>query len=331
MTFQPPSGIEGDGSGRVIDPRSGEVVTYGLTQTDAVMPEVAPGMLPATKPRGAFRRGLEVFFENRLSLAGVVIVVVMLVFCFLGPLVYHGNTTAVNFGQETLPPGAGHPLGTDANGQDVLARLMTSGQISLEVGIAAAVLATVMGVLWGSIAGYVGGVVDTVMMRIVDAVLSIPVLLLALVVVAMVTPTEPVLILVIALTSWLSTSRLVRGEALSLRVREYVQAMRVMGGGSVRAVVRHIAPNAIGTIMVNLTFQVADAIGLIVALSYLGLGIRPPQEDWGAMISNGITYVTNGYWWLIIPSGACIILVITAILWIGEGLRDAVEVRLQRR
>jgi peptide/nickel transport system permease protein len=245
--------------------------------------------------------------------------------------VYHGNTTAVNFADETLPPGAGHPLGTDANGQDVLARLMTSGQISLEVGIAAAILATGLGVLWGAIAGYIGGALDAVMMRIVDAVLSIPVLLLALVVVAMVTPTEPVLILVIALTSWLSTSRLVRGEALSLRVREYVQAMRVMGGGSVRAVLRHIAPNAIGTIMVNLTFQVADAIGLIVALSYLGLGIRPPQEDWGAMISNGITYVTNGYWWLIIPSGACIILVITAILWIGEGLRDAVEVRLQRR
>jgi peptide/nickel transport system permease protein len=293
--------------------------------------DVAAGLLPATKPRSAFRRGLEVFFENRLSVVGVSIIVLMLLFCFLGPLVYHGNTTSVNFADETLPPGAGRPLGTDQNGQDVLARLMSSGQISLEVGIAAAILATLLGVLWGAIAGYVGGIVDAIMMRIVDAVLSIPVLLLALVVVAMVTPTETILILVIALTSWLSTSRLVRGEALSLRVREYVQAMRVMGGGSVRAVLRHIAPNAIGTIMVNLTFQVADAIGLIVALSYLGLGIRPPQEDWGAMVSNGVTYVTNGYWWLIVPSGACIILVITAILWIGEGLRDAVEVRLQRR
>ena len=120
----------------------------------------------------------------------------MLVFCFLGPFVYHGNTTAVNFADETLPPGAGHPLGTDANGHDVLARLMTSGQISLEVGIAAAMLATVIGVLWGAIAGYIGGALDAVMMRIVDAVLSIPVLFLALVVVAMVTPTEPILILV---------------------------------------------------------------------------------------------------------------------------------------
>jgi len=293
--------------------------------------DVAAGLLPATKPRSAFRRGLEVFLENRLSVVGLSIIGLMLVFCFLGPLFYHGNTTVVDFANETLPPGAGHPLGTDANGNDVLARLMTSGQISLEVGFAAAVLATVIGVLWGSVAGYFGGFLDAVMMRVVDAVLSIPVLFLALVVVAMVTPTEPVLILVIALTSWLTTSRLVRGEALSLRAREYVQAMRVMGGGSARAVLRHIAPNAIGTIMVNLSFQVADAIGLVVALSYLGLGIRSPEEDWGAMLSNGITYVADGYWWLIVPAGFCIVIVITAFIWMGEGLRDAFEVRLQRR
>jgi peptide/nickel transport system permease protein len=293
--------------------------------------EVAAGTLPAGKPRSSFRRGLEVFFENKLSVAGVVIIVIMLLVCFIGPLFYHGNTTVVNFSNETLPPGAGHPLGTDSNGNDVLARLMTSGQISLEVGIAAAVLATVIGVLGGSIAGYFGGILDATMMRIVDAALSIPVLFLLLLLSALVTPSETVLIAVIGLVSWLTTARLVRGEALTLRTREYVQAMKVMGGGSARAVLRHIAPNAIGTILVNLTFQVADAIGFIVALSYLGLGIRPPQEDWGAMLSNGVQYVSDGYWWLIVPAGACIVIVITAVMWIGEGLRDAVEVRLQRR
>ena len=180
-----------------------------------------------------------------------------------------------------MPPGAGHPLGTDSNGNDVLARLMTSGQISLEVGIAAAVLATVVGVLWGAVAGYFGGALDTVMMRIVDAMLSIPMLFLLLVMVAMVSTDRPILILVVALVSWLTTARLVRGEALSLRVRDYVQAMKVMGGGGTRAVMRHIAPNAIGTIMVNATFQVADAIAFVVALSYLGLGIAPPQAGLG--------------------------------------------------
>ena len=291
----------------------------------------APGMLPAGKPRSAFRRSLDVFLENKLAVTGVAIFVAMFIFCFIGPLFYHTDQIHVNFAQENLPPGAGHPLGTDANGYDVLGRLMMAGQISLEVGIAAAALATIVGVLWGAVAGYFGGPLDSVMMRIVDAMLSIPTLFLALVVVAIVTPTTPILILVIALTSWLTTSRLVRGEALSLRVREYVQAMKVMGGGGSRAVMRHIAPNAIGTIMVNATFQVADAIALVVALSYLGLGIAPPKQDWGGMLSDGVQYVYDGYWWLIFPAGIAIILVITAAIFIGEGLRDAVEVRLQRR
>ena len=291
----------------------------------------APGMLPAGKPRSAFRRSLDVFLENKLAVTGVAIFVAMFIFCFGGPLVYHTDQIHVNFAIENLPPGPGHPLGTDANGYDVLGRLMVAGQISLTVGIAAAALATIVGVLWGAVAGYFGGPLDSVMMRIVDAMLSIPTLFLALVVVAIVTPTTPILILVIALTSWLTTSRLVRGEALSLRVREYVQAMKVMGGGGSRAVLRHIAPNAIGTIMVNATFQVADAIALVVALSYLGLGVAPPKQDWGGMLSDGVQYVYNGYWWLIFPAGIAIILVITAAIFIGEGLRDAVEVRLQRR
>jgi peptide/nickel transport system permease protein len=292
---------------------------------------IAPGMLPAGKPRSAFRRSVDVFVENKLAVTGVAIFVAMLLFCFIGPFVYHTNQINVNLANANLAPGKGHPLGTDSNGYDVLGRLMSAGQISLEVGIAAAALATCVGVLWGAVAGYFGGVLDAVMMRVVDALLSIPTLFLALVVVAIVTPTKYILILVIALTSWLTTSRLVRGEALSLRVREYVQAMKVMGGGGSRAVLRHIAPNAIGTIMVNATFQVADAIALVVALSYLGLGVPPPEQDWGGMLSNGVQYVYDGYWWQIFPAGLCIIIVITAAIFVGEGLRDAVEVRLQRR
>jgi peptide/nickel transport system ATP-binding protein len=292
---------------------------------------VESAALPATKPRGMFRRGLEVFLENKLAIVGVVLLAAIFGFCFLGPLFYHTDQVHVNLANENLAPGPGHPLGTDQNGYDILGRLMAGGQISLEVGLAAALLATVVGTLWGAVAGYFGGVTDSVMMRIVDALLAIPTLFLALVVVAIWPPTETELILVIALTSWLTTSRLIRGEALSLRVRDYVQAMRVMGGGSARAVFRHIAPNAIGTIIVNATFQVADAILLIVALSYLGLGIRPPQTDWGGMLSAGLNSVYDGYWWQIFPAGIAIILVVIAINFIGDALRDAFEVRLQQR
>jgi len=294
-------------------------------------PGQTPGAMPASKPRGMFARGLEVFLENKLAMVGVGLLVLIFAFCFLGPLVYHTDQIHVNLANEDLPPGTGHPLGTDANGYDILGRLMVGGQISLEVGLAAAVLATCLGTVWGAVAGYFGGITDSVMMRLVDALLSIPTLFLALVVVSMFPPTETELILVIALTSWLTTSRLIRGEALSLRVRDYVQAMRVMGGGSARAVFRHIAPNAIGTIIVNATFQVADAILLVVALSYLGLGIRPPQTDWGGMLNQGLNSVYDGYWWQIFPAGIAIILVVIAINFVGDALRDAFEVRLQRR
>jgi peptide/nickel transport system permease protein len=297
----------------------------------APAPASAAAALPPTKPRGMFLRGLEVFLENKLAIVGAVILVLIFAFCFLGPYFYHTNQVDVNLANENLAPAAGHPLGTDQNGYDVLGRLMVAGQISLEVGLAAAVLATVLGTVWGAIAGYFGGAVDAVMMRLVDALLSIPTLFLALVVVSLFPPTEGELILVIALTSWLTTSRLIRGEALSLRVRDYVQAMRVMGGGSARAVSRHIAPNAIGTIVVNATFQVADAILLVVALSYLGLGIRPPQTDWGGMLNAGINAVYDGYWWQIFPAGIAIILVVIAINFVGDALRDSFEVRLQRR
>jgi peptide/nickel transport system permease protein len=310
------------------DPSS---VLASVASTLQTQGAVTLGMLPAGKPRSTFRRGLEVFLENKLAVTGVGIFVFFLLFCFLGPHLYHTNQLQVNFAFQEQAPSGSHLLGTDQNGFDVLGRLMIAGQVSLEVGIAAAALATVVGVLWGAIAGYIGGFVDSFMMRIVDAMLSIPTLFLALVVVSIVTPSKPVLILVIALTSWLTTSRLIRGEALTLRTRDYVQAMKMMGGGNTRAVLRHIAPNAVGTIMVNATFQVADAIALIVTLSYLGLGIRPPQTEWGTMLSDGTQYLNVGYWWLIAPAGFCIVIVIAAAIFIGEGLRDAVEVRLQRR
>ena len=292
---------------------------------------VAATALPVGKTRGMFVRGLEVFLENKLAVVGGAVLAAMFLFCFLGPVFYHTDQIHVNLAIENQPPGPGHPLGTDNNGYDVLGRLMAAGQVSLEVGLAAAVLATGLGSVWGAVAGYFGGIANAVMMRLVDALLAIPVLFLALVVVSMFPPTELELILVIALTSWLSASRLIRGEALSLRVREYVQAMRVMGGGGARAVFRHIAPNAIGTIVVNATFQVADAILLVVALSYLGLGIRPPQTDWGGMLNSGLNSVYDGYWWQIFPPGIAIIVVVIAINFVGDALRDAFEVRLQRR
>ena len=264
--------------------------------------------------------------QNPLTMAGAAIIMAMALFCFAGPIFYRTDLAHVNLLVGNKPPGAGHPLGTDADGVDVLGRLMHGGQLSLEVGIAAGLLAAAIGSLWGAVAGYLGGVVDAAMMRVVDATIAIPTLVLLLVMTAIYTPSSAALVLVIAATSWLSTARLVRGEALTLRTRQYVQAARMMGGGRTRTIVRHIAPNALGAIAVNVTFQIADAILVLATLSYLGLGVRPPSSDWGDMIAGGIQYIYDGYWWEIYPAGLAIIVVVVAFNLLGDGLRDSAGV-----
>jgi peptide/nickel transport system permease protein len=307
--------------------------------SDAVLIEAAPApvaaevqdVIPAYASRGVWRLAFDVFVQNKLAVIGVGLAVFMILFCFVGPLIYQTNQVDSNLLIVLQPPSAHHLLGTDESGFDVLGRLMVGGQTSLEVGLAAAVIATSFGALWGAIAGFFGGWVDAVMMRIVDTVLAIPPLFLLLFLAVAITPSVPMLIIVVALVSWLVPARLIRGETLTLRTREYVQAVTMMGGSGRRVVLRHIIPNAIGTIVVNVTFQVADAILLVAALSYLGLGIPPPATNWGDMLSNGVEYALDGYWWLIYPAGIAIVLTVVAFNFMGDALRDALEVRLQRR
>lgn len=312
------------------DPSRAEVEVSGEAPRPQGQAIAATG-LPAGRAKSMFRLGFEVFIQNKLAIVGIVVLVLAVLFCFAGPLFYRTDQVTVNLLQVNLPPGPGHPLGTNETGYDQLGRLMVGGQTSLIVGFAAAIIATIVGTVWGAIAGFFGGLVDSVMMRIVDAILSIPILFLLLFIVTIVSPSVPVMIFVLGLTAWLVPARLVRGESLTLRVREYVQAVHVMGGSSWHSVLRHIMPNVIGTVIVNATFQVADAILLIAYLGYLGLGISPPATDWGGMLSNGTAFIFTNYWWLIYPPGILIIVVVVAVNLVGDGLRDSVEVRLQRR
>ncbi|KAA2262760.1 ABC transporter permease [Solihabitans fulvus] len=282
--------------------------------------------------RGLWRQGVEVFCEDRLALVGVAIFLLLAGVCFLGPLFYHTDQVHTDLAAVFLSPGApGHPLGTDGVGYDQLGRLMLGGQTSIIVGLAAGVLATAVGTVWGAVAGFVGGWVDAAMMRVVDAMMAIPSLFLFMLMATIVTPTVPMLILIIGAFAWLGPARLVRGEALTLRAREYIQAMRSMGGTGGRAVRRHIVPNAIGTVIVNATFQVADAILYVAYLSFLGLGVPPPAANWGGMLADGLADTYSGHWWLLYPPGIAIILIVLACNFIGGGLRDAFEVRLRRR
>ena len=296
-------------------------------------PEAIEGALAAAKPRSLLRRGWEVFAENRLALASLGMVVFIVLFCFVGPLVYHTDQVHTQLSQTLCPPSSAHPLGCDNVGYDQLGRLMVGGQISLEVGFAAAIVAVFIGTLYGAFSGFVGGPVDSFMMRIVDAGLSIPYIMVVIILSVVFHPDTVIMILIIAVFYWLGVARLVRGETLSLRTREYVQAVKVIGGGRSRAVVRHIVPNAIGTIIVQTTFAIADSILILAGLGFLGLGVQPPATDWGDMLSGGLTYLQSGsnYWWLIYPPGIAIILTCIAFNFIGDALRDSFETRLQRR
>lgn len=306
----------------------------------AIDPQLALGStVPATEDvsvlvRPPKRRGtavLSVFLENKLALAGFVVLVLIIAFCYLGPVFYHTNQISTNLAISNQAPGNGHPLGTDNVGYDELGRLMAGGQDSIEIGFAAAALAGLFGVLWGAISGFFGGIVDSLMMRIVDALLSIPVIFVLLLMAAIIKVNAFNLTLVVAFFAWLVPARLIRGETLTLRTREYIQAVKGMGGGASRSIFLHVIPNAIGTIIVNITFQVADAILVLAALGYLGFGIPPPAANWGAMLSQGVAYLYAGEWWLIYPVGGLIILTVMALNLIGDALRDAFDVRLQRR
>jgi ABC-type dipeptide/oligopeptide/nickel transport system permease subunit len=281
--------------------------------------------------QSGWRLAVREFASNRLAVVGVAILLFFVVFCFLGPLFYHGDTLVANLVNSKNPPGAADPLGTDTQGFDVLAELMKGGQAALEIGFFAAFVAITIGALVGAVAGLAGGVIDSTLMRVVDVFLSIPFLFVVLILAVKYGASVLSLSLVIGGFSWQVPARLVRGEVLTIRERDFVAAARTAGSGSWRLIGRHLLPNALGVMIVNVTFQVADAILTVAAIGFLGFGLHYPNLDWGDMISDGVGYMQDGYWWLIYPVGICIVLTVMAFNFIGDALRDSFDVRLRRR
>jgi peptide/nickel transport system permease protein len=281
--------------------------------------------------QSGWRLALREFANNRLAVTGIAILFFFVIFCFLGPLVYHANLIQVNLIDAKDPPGTGHPFGTDINGFDVLGQLMKGGQAALEIGFFSAFVAITIGSLVGSVAGLIGGVVDSALMRLTDIFLSVPFLFVVLILAVRYGASVLSLSLVIGGFSWPVPARLVRGEVLTIRERDFVLAARTAGSGNWRLIRRHLLPNALGVVIVNVTFQVADAILTVSYVGFLGFGLHYPNIDWGDMLSDGTGYLTDGYWWLIYPVGVCIVLTVMALNFIGDALRDSMDVRLRRR
>lgn len=265
--------------------------------------------------------------SSPIGLIGAILGITIVLLCFVGPLVHPTNQTDVDTLNAFLPPSGEHWLGTDAQGFDVLGRLMKGGQVSLQIGLFAALVATVIGTLYGAISGLAGGIVDAIMMRFVDVMMSIPFLFIVLIVSTKFSSTMLSLSITLGLFSWLIPARLVRSEVLTLRSRDYVLAARSMGASRTRLVLTHLVPNALGVVVVNITFQVADAILAVATLGFLGFGLRYPNTDWGGQLSSGVSYLLSGYWWLIYPVGICLVAVVLAFNLLGEALRDALDRR----
>ncbi len=302
--------------------------------------------LLATTPEGGevqaiargWRLAVREFADNRIAVLGVGILAFFVLFCFAGPLVYHSNQALTQPLNANLAPGASSPLGghagilgTDEHGFDELGRIMAGGQTALEIGFFAAFISIVIGTLYGAVAGLSGRVIDGFMMRFVDIVYSIPFLFIVLVLATKFSATVPEESLLLGFFSWLVPSRLMRGEVLTLRERDFVWAARVMGSGRARLVYKHLIPNSLSVVIVNVTFLVADSILALAFLGFLGFGLQYPAASWGDMLGNADTYVSNGQWWLVYPVGFCLVAVVMACNLVGDALRDAFDVRLRRR
>ncbi|WP_203417045.1 oligopeptide ABC transporter permease [Jiangella ureilytica] len=272
------------------------------------------------------------FRRNKIAVGGGVFLLLILLLAVFAPLIAQQSPTAVDLGAIRRAPSGEHWLGTDASGRDVFARLVYAARVSLLVGIFAALLAVLLGTVVGAVAGLFGGWLDTVLMRTADMMLSFPSIVILIVLAGILGPSIPILIVSIAITTWPTTARLVRGVTLAVREREYLHAARVAGASRGWMLRKHIVPAAMGQIVVVGTISVAGAILAEAVLSFLGLGVQPPQASWGNMLNDAQSLtVIQSMPWLWLPPGLAIAATVLAVNFVGDGLRDAVDPRQSGR
>ncbi|GLI36755.1 ABC transporter permease [Geobacter hydrogenophilus] len=269
------------------------------------------------------------FRGNRLAVAGGCVVLLLFAVSLLAPYITPWDPHAIDAYHVLLPPSTDHWFGTDELGRDVFTRVVYGARISLKVGFVSVGIAVAIGVVLGLVSGFYGGIVDTVIMRFVDIMLCFPTFFLILAVIAFLEPSIWYIMAIIGLTGWMGVARLVRAEVLSLRERDFILAARALGASDARIIFRHILPNALSPVLVSATLGVAGAILTESALSFLGIGVQPPTPSWGNILTSGKDYIEFG-WWLSLFPGLAILVTVLAYNLLGEGIRDALDPRLNR-
>ena len=288
--------------------------------------DVAARTRTATE-RGPWRWTRDAFGQNRLAVAGAVVVLFLYILAVVAPLVAPYDPLRPGaLTTRMAPPSGAHLMGTDQAARDVFSRLLYGARISLGIGFLAVAISSTLGTLVGAVAGYVGGWVDSTLMRLVDLVIAFPRLILLVTIVALFRPSVPLIVVVLGLTLWPTTARVVRGEVLSVRERPFVEAARALGYSRRRIILRHVVPNVLAPVIVAATLGIGDTIVLEAGLSFLGLGVQPPAPSWGTMVADGRNNLL-GAWWLSTFPGLAIVFTVLAFNLMGDGLRDALDPR----
>jgi len=283
--------------------------------------------IPAAEPeRSPWRDARQRFRGNKAAVASLTFLILVTLVCTIGPWLLPHAYDSTDWDALKLAPSldSSHWWGTDESGRDLLVRCLIGGRISLMVGILTTLTSIALGVLWGATAGYLGGTVDLIMMRVVDIMYAIPYLLIAILLVTVLGRDFYLVVLAITAFSWMDTARLVRGQTLSLRKMEFVEAARAMGVSTPRIVFEHIVPNLLGLVLVYATVTVPSVILTESVLSFLGLGIQEPMTSWGVLIHDGAQMLEPAPWLLIFPA-LLLSLTLYSFNYLGDGLRDALD------
>ena len=277
--------------------------------------------------RGVWRR----LKQNKLAMVALVVLAAIVLACIFVPMFSKYSMYETSLTEANQPPNANHWLGTDKIGRDLFVRLFYGGRISLGVAVAVTAIECVIGVILGSISGYFGGIVDTIIMRISEVFMSFPFLMICITLQSVFGNSISTLILILAILSWPSIARLVRGQILSLREQDYMEACRALGISNREQIFKHLFPNVLAYIIVYVTLSMASVILTETSLSFLGLGVSPPTPTWGNLIQEARNLlVLQQKWWYWIPPGTAIFLTILCFNILGDGLRDAIDPKMQR-